>query len=125
MILPNVFCDPVCKNIQNNFYIYTNPLSFPALLKISDVFLRPTNSDGDALSIREAIDLKVPVVASDCVIRPNGVALFKSRDLVDFFNVTTQVLRSYEYYKTQSKHYTVENNSQQILNVYNKTIHRH
>jgi glycosyltransferase involved in cell wall biosynthesis len=37
------------------------------------VYLRPTRTDGDAISIREALDLSVPVVASDVVGRPPGV----------------------------------------------------
>jgi glycosyltransferase involved in cell wall biosynthesis len=34
------------------------------------VYLRPTRTDGDAVSVREALDAAVPVVASDVVWRP-------------------------------------------------------
>ncbi len=37
------------------------------------VYLRPTRTDGDAVSIREAMDATVPVIASDAVPRPPGV----------------------------------------------------
>jgi len=37
------------------------------------VYLRPTLTDGDAVSIREALDAGVPVVASNVVRRPRGV----------------------------------------------------
>lgn len=37
------------------------------------VYLRTTRTDGDAVSIREALDAGVPVVASDVVKRPAGV----------------------------------------------------
>ncbi|MCC7233214.1 MAG: glycosyltransferase family 4 protein [Bacteroidia bacterium] len=51
---------------------------FIAALKQSNVFIRPTRSDGDALSVREALACGVPVIASDCVARPEGVVLFKT-----------------------------------------------
>ncbi len=37
------------------------------------VYLRPTRTDGDAVSVREALDAGVPVIASDAVERPAGV----------------------------------------------------
>jgi glycogen(starch) synthase len=37
------------------------------------IYLRPTQTDGDAVSVREALDRAVPVIASDCVARPAGV----------------------------------------------------
>lgn len=39
------------------------------------VFLRPSRTDGDAVSIREALAREVPVVASDAASRPPGVRL--------------------------------------------------
>ncbi len=43
-------------------------------------FLRTTHYDGDAISVREALHLGTPVVASDTGMRPPGVALFQARD---------------------------------------------
>jgi hypothetical protein len=37
------------------------------------IYLRPTRTDGDAVSIREALDAQVPVIASDAIGRPPGV----------------------------------------------------
>ncbi|MBI2524701.1 MAG: glycosyltransferase [Candidatus Rokubacteria bacterium] len=48
-----------------------------ALLARADVFVRPTYADGDALSVREALALGVPVLASDTDCRPPGVTLFR------------------------------------------------
>lgn len=44
------------------------------------VFLRPTRTDGDAVSIREALAMGVPVIASDVVARPPGVQCFATAD---------------------------------------------
>jgi glycosyltransferase involved in cell wall biosynthesis len=48
-----------------------------ALLSQSDVFIRPTTHDGDSVSVREALTLGVPCVASDVCARPEGTYLFK------------------------------------------------
>ena len=47
----------------------------------SDLMLRTTLYDGDAVSVREALYLGVPVIASDNGMRPKGVHLIPSRDL--------------------------------------------
>ena len=48
-----------------------------------DVFVRPTYFDGDASSVREALALRVPVVASDTDFRPHGVILFRRGDSIE------------------------------------------
>lgn len=55
-------------------------IQFASLLRRCDVFLRPTITDGDALSLREALWWGVPAVASDAAIRPEGTHIFPSRD---------------------------------------------
>ena len=47
--------------------------------------VRPTNTDGDALSIREAMYFKISVIASDVTTRPENTIIFKNRDLDDFY----------------------------------------
>lgn len=58
-----------------------------ALWKYSDVYLRPTNTDGNSISVMEALHMGTTVVASDCVERPEGCLLFKTRDGDDFVRV--------------------------------------
>jgi glycosyltransferase involved in cell wall biosynthesis len=48
---------------------------------LSDVFLRTTWYDGDAISVREALHLGTPVIATDNGMRPAGVRLIRARDL--------------------------------------------
>jgi glycosyltransferase involved in cell wall biosynthesis len=52
---------------------------FP-LLRHAAVLLRPTRTDGDAISVREALAAGVPVVASNAALRPPGVRLFATGD---------------------------------------------
>jgi len=56
---------------------------FAALLSRSDVFLRSTLIDGDSMSVREALYLGIPTVASDTPFRPDGVILFRKGDAAD------------------------------------------
>lgn len=58
----------------------------PAILR-ADLLLRPTADDGDSISIRDALFMGVPVVASDAAPRPSGVTLFRSRDAGDLTRV--------------------------------------
>jgi glycogen synthase len=50
------------------------------LMSMSQVFIRPTLADGDSISVREALSLGVPVVASRVGARPDGVLLFHPGD---------------------------------------------
>jgi glycogen(starch) synthase len=52
-----------------------------ALMSVCDVFVRPTLEDGDSTSVREALSLGLPVVASRTGTRPPGVVLFQPGDL--------------------------------------------
>jgi glycosyltransferase involved in cell wall biosynthesis len=48
------------------------------VLARADAFVRPTTADGDAISVREALTLGVPCVASDAAARPSGTYVFPS-----------------------------------------------
>jgi glycosyltransferase involved in cell wall biosynthesis len=54
-----------------------------SVMKRSDLFVRPTYTDGDSVSVREAVELRVPVVASNVGHRPAGVLLFQPGDVED------------------------------------------
>ncbi len=54
-----------------------------ALMARSQVFIRPTYEDGDSISVREALALGVPVVASRVGTRPAGAILFQRGDVDD------------------------------------------
>jgi glycosyltransferase involved in cell wall biosynthesis len=71
-------------SLQDYFHLMHANVSFVKLVQEASVVLRPTNADGDALTIREALYLGKPVLASDVVSRPNGTRLFKTRNQDDF-----------------------------------------
>ena len=85
----NFFCDcstvrsKILKRDDNIFFIdYPHP--YFEVLKHSDFFIRNTSTDGDALSVKEALWLGVPALCSDVVDRPEGVRLFKYNDKDSF-----------------------------------------
>jgi glycosyltransferase involved in cell wall biosynthesis len=109
------------KKIENNILFITEPLPevYPIWIK-SDIFVRPTCTDGDALSIREAMYFKVPVVTSDAVPRPESILLFKNRDVQDFIEKTKKVLNNYEEYKNRTKQLDSDSGFDKILEVYDE-----
>jgi glycosyltransferase involved in cell wall biosynthesis len=79
----------VKKNIENmgladHFHFVTGNRQIWPLFRKMDVMVRPTNSDGYAVSIPEAQYLGCTAVASDVCARPPGSLLFRNRDLEDF-----------------------------------------
>lgn len=68
------------EGMEDYFLLWEAPLSFVKLILKSDIVLRPTNTDGDALTVREGMFLGKTVIASDVVPRPRHTILFKNRD---------------------------------------------
>lgn len=71
-------------NLSEQFFLINDKLSFVKLMELSDIVVRPTNTDGDSLTVREALYLNKKILTSDVVERPTGVTLFKNRDIDDF-----------------------------------------
>jgi glycosyltransferase involved in cell wall biosynthesis len=63
-----------------------------SFLQEADVIVRSTFADGDAITVREGLDLGVPVVASDTAFRPPGVVLFRKGDSQDLLAKLKDVL---------------------------------
>lgn len=49
------------------------------LFKHAKLFLRPTKTDGDALSVREALAMQCNTLASDVAIRPEGALVYHNK----------------------------------------------
>lgn len=68
--------------------------AFTGLLSSADIFVRPTDRDGDSIAVREAAALGKQVVASDCAPRPPGVVLYKTMDSHALGEALTTVLEN-------------------------------
>lgn len=80
--------------IENNFHFMSGQKELWPIFKMADLYIRPTVTDGDAISIREAMYFNCPVVASDAVHRPNGIITFKSRDIEDLYGRVSEILQN-------------------------------
>jgi len=80
-------------------FIYVNDDVLPSALSlIRDAYcvVRATASDGSALAISEALQLGVPVVASDAVPRAPSCLLFRNRDVTDLERAMNYLRENYE-----------------------------
>ncbi|MGH9497054.1 MAG: glycosyltransferase, partial [Candidatus Sulfotelmatobacter sp.] len=86
----------------------------------ADLLLRTALYDGDSISVREALHVGTPVIASDNAMRPEGVTLFPQsglRALVDA--IETQLSRS----KPQPTHVPADETSlQAVLDFYQELL---
>lgn len=57
--------------------------SFSAVMQRADVFVRHTLTDGDSLSIHEALSLGKPVWATRVVARPRGTLIYERLEQID------------------------------------------
>ena len=109
-------------NLEDNFHFYTKPVAYPAVIDMCDLFIRSTNTDGDAISVREALTLKKPAIASNVCRRPEGTILFKNRNIDDLYIKTTDTINNYEEYKAKIGNIEFADNTEKILEVYKKVL---
>ncbi|WP_151743752.1 glycosyltransferase [Acinetobacter calcoaceticus] len=60
----------------DNLLFLENEKKIWPLLEVTKLFIRATTTDGDSVSLREALYFGAPVLASDVVPRPDNVMLF-------------------------------------------------
>ncbi len=63
-----------------------------ALFNSNSLYLRPTSTDGNSISIHEAIYFKAEVLASDVVERPDGCVTYQYKDNEDLQNKIINLL---------------------------------
>ncbi|MFC2108300.1 glycosyltransferase family 4 protein [Candidatus Bipolaricaulota bacterium] len=111
--------------VGDNIRFVEDPLDeFTPIAQQSDLFLRPTNTDGDAVCIREALYVGTPVVASDAVPRPSSCVLFKNRDIDDFEYHVRQALSERDVLTRRITEESVVDNAESILLVYRRLMEK-
>lgn len=98
-----------------NIIFISEPHSFYAVIMESDVVLRATSTDGDSISVKEALYAKKVVIATDCVDRPEGVIPFEYNNSASFANA----LKDSENHSVSS---FSENTVDEMISLYNKLI---
>ena len=68
------------QKYHDTWLIIESPFPSASLFERTNVFIRPTVTDGDSVSIRECLSMGVPVIASDASPRPDACQVYPSRD---------------------------------------------
>jgi glycosyltransferase involved in cell wall biosynthesis len=105
------------RNLSSHVMVYLSQSELWPIIKISDIFLRPTLSDGDSVAIREALSFGVPVVASDCVARPSGVVTFNTGIAEDLYSTIINVIENINEIKDSISKITIDDNSKKIISI--------
>ena len=100
-----------CFAIRYNF-------SFVPLLQYVDLFIRATNTDGDALTLRESLYCGVLSVASDVCQRPEGTFLFRNRDSQDLCRAVREALNDKEKHRYHDVVTQSINNADLFINIF-------
>ena len=94
---------------SDSVFFIDYPHSYYELLKHVEFFVRNTSTDGDALSVKEALYLGVPTLCTDVVDRPEGVSLFKYSDKNSFEAAINSPIKGM---------YHIENGAERIIELY-------
>jgi glycosyltransferase involved in cell wall biosynthesis len=106
-----------------------HPVTLRAIAE-SDLFLRTTLYDGDSVSVREALHLRIPVIATDNCMRPGGVHLIPSSNIEALGEAITQRLSQSNSRHTEANDRTCEKeespereeNLEAVLNIYRELM---
>jgi glycosyltransferase involved in cell wall biosynthesis len=107
--------------LEDRWLFVTEPLDeSSSLWKASDVVVRATNTDGNSVSVLEALSQGVPVVASDCVERPDGAVLFRTRDAENLTERVAAVLADLPGQRARLERMPETNNAASFVALYDE-----
>lgn len=118
----DIFLKRQQNELDKDWMIIEEPFHAASLFSRSDLFIRPTITDGDSVSVRECLSLGVPVIASDAVFRPEGCVLFRNLDLSDLMEKAQEVLGNLSLYKEKVQDIQIGDASEEVLAVYKEVL---
>ncbi|MBR5087624.1 MAG: glycosyltransferase family 4 protein [Muribaculaceae bacterium] len=95
---------------DKNFMMSESVKAMEPIFDNTQLYLRPTKTDGDSLSVREALMSGCQVLASDVSCRPSGTILYNSHSIDDMEQKAIGILNSH-----------IEKNHQ-VVDFYNNLI---
>ncbi len=109
--------------IRDRFIFIREPLDeASSLWRISDIVIRATNTDGNSLTIHEALHVGTPVIASDCVPRPEGVILFRNRDASDLSRAVSETIADLAAHKRRVSAMKMKSHAGEIEDLYRRLM---
>lgn len=104
------------------FYDVDNTEFYP-LLEKSDLFIRATNTDGDhPISLKEALALGKPSIASDVSIRPKTCIIYESRNVKSLIEKIEFVINNYNIIEEKIKNIEIRDASNEIISLYESLL---
>lgn len=112
----------ITYELQDRFLLYEGNVDFVTLLKKTDVFVRPTNTDSWSISMSESLSLGVPCICSDVCRREDAAILFKTRDQNDFNIKVENVIKNLDFERTKLRNLIIQDNYEFVYNEYIKLV---
>ena len=113
------------EGMKNEILVISDidPEHVHSIMNASSVFIRSTAFDGDSISVREALSLKVPIVATDTGFRPEGVMKYAVGDVQMLYTLVKRILTGpvRELYKKEDPE---PENLSAIMNFYKYALTR-
>lgn len=106
------------KKIPENIFFITYEHDFTEVISLTKAVIRPTTTDGDSLSVNEALFLKRDVISSDIVDRPKGCILYKTIDELE------NAIVNFNIYQFSYKEFSYNDNVVDILELYLKILNQ-
>lgn len=100
------------KDIENIYVINDSKIQGWNLISQADVMIRPTSTDVNAFSLKEAMMFNVFAIASDVVPRYNDVITFKYPDVKDLYK------KVIETFSSTKNNYVVLDNIEKYIEMY-------
>ena len=112
------------RDLQNRYLLFQSETDLLPAMLCCDIMVRPTYADGDSNSIREALHLGLPVIASDCVKRPEGVITFPTGDLNAFQETVLMVLNDLERHQQKVRSFPKPDHAKPIMELFRGLLGR-
>ena len=111
-------------NNNSNMWYVENILSddMMYIIQNSSIFVRANFADTYGMVIGDAIQLGIPVIASDICPRHKGTILFETGDADDLCNKIIDTINHLPYYRKQIKDIKNENNAGKLIEFYQSIL---
>ena len=106
------------RGLQGRYLILEEVPNLLTIMRHCQLFVRPTTTDGDSNSIREALNYGLPVIASDCVERPPGVITYPSGNIDALSKTVNTVLDNLDFYRNEISKFPQNDNAIPIVNLF-------
>lgn len=98
--------------IPENVLVISEPHDYINILKKADVFIRATTTDGDSLSVKEALFFGKKVIASDCVERNKACVLYQTGNVEELKHLIGQNVQN------ENAENNIEDGSKELIKLY-------